>query len=526
MNKKLTSVVLAATLIISSIGVIAGSSSKVKAAEIQVGDTQEVSVNYSTHVQNIGWQEPVRNGEMSGTSAQSLRLEGIKINVAGMAGGVRYVTHVESDGWQDWVSNGAIAGTSGRGLRLESIKIELTGEIAQHYDIYYRTHVQDYGWQGWVKNGELSGTSGLSKRLEGIKIILVAKGSTPTVSGTELTYATHVQNIGWMPPSTAGYMSGTAGKSYRLEAIKMNIASSEYPDAGISYSTHIQNVGWQAAVSNGSLSGTSGQGLRLESIKINLTGSITNTYSIRYKVHVQNKGWSVWKYNGQEAGTTGKGRRLEGIIVELIPNSEVPANAGYEPPEISTPQPGLITIKNVLLTCKSGLGVIPYSSGRININSIGPAGVKADCSGFASWVVFNVINRPINFQSDNAGSVLGSYNIGVVGATNGYMPGDIMYKHGHVCIIIGTCSDGSVVIAHSDKSGGGVQLAGTYGESNALAAKYMAKTGCQYKVSSSVGNSYLSGYSQFRWYYRNGEVDPDGYYGMSAAQILADMYGE
>ena len=62
--------------------------------------------------------------------------------------------------------------------RLEAIQIELTGDMANHFDIYYRVHAETYGWLGWAKNGEEAGTSGLSKRLEGIEIQLVAKGAS------------------------------------------------------------------------------------------------------------------------------------------------------------------------------------------------------------------------------------------------------------------------------------------------------------------------------------------------------------
>ena len=68
------------------------------------------------------------------------------------------------------------ARSEGLSKRLEGIQIRLTGELAEHYDIYYRVHAQTYGWLGWAKNGEMAGTSGLAKRLEGINIKLVPKG--------------------------------------------------------------------------------------------------------------------------------------------------------------------------------------------------------------------------------------------------------------------------------------------------------------------------------------------------------------
>lgn len=133
---------------------------------------------YSTHVQDIGWQAPVKNKETAGTAGKALRLEGIKINLENKPydGDIEYRTHVQDIGWQNFVKNGTMSGTSGRKLRLEAIQIRLTGTMAQKYDIYYRVHCQEFGWMGWAKNGESSGSSGYHYRLEGIQICLVEKG--------------------------------------------------------------------------------------------------------------------------------------------------------------------------------------------------------------------------------------------------------------------------------------------------------------------------------------------------------------
>ena len=51
----------------------------------------------------------------------------------------------------NWAENGELSGTYGRAKRLEAIQIELTGEMKNHYDIYYRVHAQSFGWLGWAK---------------------------------------------------------------------------------------------------------------------------------------------------------------------------------------------------------------------------------------------------------------------------------------------------------------------------------------------------------------------------------------
>ena len=142
------------------------------------------TILYSTHIQKEGWQSWKTNGEVSGTTGKSLRLEGIKINLNtnGMNGGIRYSTHIQQEGWQGWKTNGEVSGTTGKGLRLEAIKIELTGEIAKKYDIYYRVHAQKFGWLGWAKNGEAAGTQGYKYRAEAIQIQLLPKGAKPSGS--------------------------------------------------------------------------------------------------------------------------------------------------------------------------------------------------------------------------------------------------------------------------------------------------------------------------------------------------------
>lgn len=146
-------------------------------------------VMYRTHVQTYGNQSWRTDGEMSGTSGESKRLEAIWIQAVDEDGnlldGIEYRTHVQTYGWKGWSKNGAMNGTSGEAKRLEAIEIKLTGELAEKYDVYYCVHAQTYGWLNWAKNGASAGTQGLAKRLEGIKIVLVEKGGpAPAKLGT------------------------------------------------------------------------------------------------------------------------------------------------------------------------------------------------------------------------------------------------------------------------------------------------------------------------------------------------------
>lgn len=159
-------------------------------------------IKYQTHVQNIGWQGEKADGEMSGTTGQSLRLEAIKIQLSSsIDGGIVYKTHVQDYGWLNFVTNGQASGTTGQAKRLEAIQMQLTGNAKNQYDLYYRVHAQNFGWLGWAKNGESAGTAGYSYRLEGIQIVLVPKGGNAPGSTSK-----HYYNKGYAPDDENIYL--------------------------------------------------------------------------------------------------------------------------------------------------------------------------------------------------------------------------------------------------------------------------------------------------------------------------------
>ena len=275
----------------------------VKAEELQ-------TISYQSHVQYDGWQNNVKNGELSGTTKRSLRLEAIKITLSSdLVGNVEYQTHVQYDGWQDWVKNGELAGTTGRSLRLEAIKIKLTGEIANDYDVYYRAHVQYDGWQGWVKNGELAGTTGRSLRLEAIEIKLVKKTSIPIIE-----YSTHLNNE-WQNYVSSG-TSGTTGQKTSIDSYKIKLTMPDFLTGNIEYQSYVTPTGWAGKITNDGVSGVFGK--NIEAIKINLIGNISKEYDIYYRVHVSNIGWMGWTKNGKVAGTIGYFNPIEAIEVKLL----------------------------------------------------------------------------------------------------------------------------------------------------------------------------------------------------------------
>lgn len=84
---------------------------------------------YQAHVQNVGWQGQVcGNDQQIGAPGQGLRMEAVKIWLTN--GGTRHIcyqTHVENIGWQNEVCDGQVAGTTGQSLRIEAIRIRVVG---------------------------------------------------------------------------------------------------------------------------------------------------------------------------------------------------------------------------------------------------------------------------------------------------------------------------------------------------------------------------------------------------------------
>ncbi|AAK80533.1 uncharacterized protein YjdB [Clostridium acetobutylicum] len=276
----------------------------------------ELGVSYATHVENIGWQGAVENGQEAGTDGKGLRIEALKLNLTNAPEGahIQYQGHVQNIGWQDWKQDGEEAGTDGKGLRVEALRIKLKNMPG--YSVQYRAHVQNIGWQDWVSDGQEAGTDGKGFRIEALEVKIVKVSDNSTVG---VSYAGHVQNVGWQDAVENGQISGTEGKGLRVEALKLNLTNAP-EGAHIKYQGHVENIGWQEAVQDGEEAGTDGRGFRVEAIKIaleNLPG-----YSVQYRAHVQNIGWQDWVSDGQEAGTDGKGLRIEAIEVRIVKTAD------------------------------------------------------------------------------------------------------------------------------------------------------------------------------------------------------------
>nr|WP_026884257.1 hypothetical protein [Clostridium akagii] len=328
-----------------------------------------VGVSYSGHVQSIGWQKPVTDGQEAGTDGQGLRVEALKLSLTNAPAGasISYQTHVENIGWQKAVSDGAEAGTDGKALRVEALKISLVGMPG--YSVQYRAHVQSIGWQAWVSDGQEAGTDGKSLRVEAIEIKIVKISDNTTVG---VSYQGHVENVGWQSSVQNGQIAGTEGQALRVEALKLNLVNAP-AGAAINYQGHVENVGWQTPTSNGLEVGTDGKSLRVEAMKITLSNM--PGYSVQYRAHVENIGWQSWVADGQETGTDGKGLRIEAIEVRIVKTADgsTPTPVAFVPattPAVPVnPTPDAIIAQDNVPTTTFSSNVKGYATQQLTINT-------------------------------------------------------------------------------------------------------------------------------------------------------------
>ena len=120
---------------------------------------------------------------------------------------VEYRAYIQDIGWQDWKHDGETSGTTKQSKRLEAIQIKF------NKDVYAKAHIQDKGWVdfGKITKDTVIGTMHESKRLE----CLCLKG--------DFKYRVHIQDVGWSTWTKADGVCtlGSVGQSLRIEAIEI-----------------------------------------------------------------------------------------------------------------------------------------------------------------------------------------------------------------------------------------------------------------------------------------------------------------
>ena len=167
-----------------------------------------------------------------------------------------------------------------------------------------------------------------------------------------------------------------------------------------------------------------------------------------------------------------------------------------------------------------------------------------DCSGYVGWVIYNVFHdkdgqKGYVMLAEKMAKEFSKQGFGTftpAKLVKNYRAGDIMSNKYHVYIVIGTCSDGSVVLMHASPPG--VQINGTVNskgqknsEAKKLADSYMKKYYPSWYAKyppKTLELSYLKKYDQMHWNIgKNGVLqDEEGLADMNASQVLKVIFDE
>lgn len=167
-----------------------------------------------------------------------------------------------------------------------------------------------------------------------------------------------------------------------------------------------------------------------------------------------------------------------------------------------------------------------------------------DCSGYVGWVIYNIFNdkdgqKGYVMLAEKIAKEFSKQGFGTftsAKSVKNYRAGDIMSNKYHVYIVIGRCSDGSVVLVHASPPG--VQINGTVNskgqknsEAKKLADTYMKKYYPSWYAKyppKTLELSYLKKYDQMRWNIgKNGVIqDEERLADMNASQVLKVIFDE
>ena len=174
MKKTLKKRILNSSILLSSVLSMA----TISVPQSVYAKTIEPTLEYSSHIENIGWMNPVTSG-ISGTTGEAKRMEALKLSIKNVENvSLNFDVHLQNYGWKYGLTEKDVIGTTGEAIRMEALVIRTNGLLEKGYKLQYRVHVENIGWMAWTDEGTMAGTTGESKRIEAIEIRLV-KVTTP-----------------------------------------------------------------------------------------------------------------------------------------------------------------------------------------------------------------------------------------------------------------------------------------------------------------------------------------------------------
>lgn len=140
---------------------------------------EEMGAVYSVFLNQKGWSSQSSDNTYCQAPKDSY-VTAVKATLrnqpAGMTGTITYQVNLSGSGWLNWEENFAQTGTTTTAMPLEALKMQLTGELADHYDLYYSV-LQNGSWTALVMNGQVAGVEGRGLRVDGLRVAVRAKGA-------------------------------------------------------------------------------------------------------------------------------------------------------------------------------------------------------------------------------------------------------------------------------------------------------------------------------------------------------------
>lgn len=125
-------------------------------------------LKYAVHTPSTHWRDYSDEGTRVTCYNEPVRqiIEAFKLNLVDQpyTGSIDYNINMYEKGWyadpslsnvDNWAKDGKDVGVGG--YRIEQLQILLTGEMAEHYDVYYRIYSVGFGWMDWKHNGDIAG---------------------------------------------------------------------------------------------------------------------------------------------------------------------------------------------------------------------------------------------------------------------------------------------------------------------------------------------------------------------------------
>ena len=445
----------------------AGKGKKIDSLELNLtGNEVKGGITYRSFIQGSGW-EPVwsSNGETSGT--QGMRTEAVQIKLTDEAANkydVYYRVYLQVYGWLGWAKNGETSGATELSSRLEAIQIKLVTKGGSNP-----------GNEGGVKSDVYIPV------ITPTTPILPGKGIFKMPDGAKVSYAVKTAD-GWSEIVSDGEVLNVSGNITGI-AVGVNISNSELQlvadtpyfgyektDSKDPYDTYgtpcdLRIIDTGKAIEYVRMALYYGHHYYYEDgTEFFYCYEDNPAYSIFYRVKTSKYEWMAWTKDGLRCGTDEIGNTITAIQIVVLPYGQTPAadlgnvTSDNEKSVLvmeDFPAPKLVTSGNkfaswCLKQFPNNQKTLEYLSQHkrrptyvfYSVASTWPYKLggktkkKCDCTGFAVWVFKNYHKKKVAHNSHKM-----AFKTGKTVSYKSIKPGDLLCDtstyHGDVFFYIG-----------------------------------------------------------------------------------------